>query len=468
MNKLLIILIGMLIVLGCIWYFKSSAPAERHSDAVYDETLGQWWSTSNLTDVSVDKNWILDPEIPINYVPVIGEEEVYMVLNEDGTVNRYRKRMKNGDMWIWEDLIEEDEPVSFKPTALTDVYAYKSDEDDTEKLYQYFRNEDGSYAYVEVDSNGNLIGYDRPNGNNIPSNFVSVDGNNIYAAIDEHGVIIQFWERKIDDMGAVTWVQIANPYAVSFSSGSSYNWGDGFRPSSGGGIGGGIGDTSLPNADLPQLDLTDGQTTSTETFRETETVGGWKITYETVYTYVYNRDGSLYSTLKDGPNEVERVQVFSQQTDLERDHGAIEPTIDAEVNRVSAKLTYQDNIAANVLAGLNAERANNGLNTLNSNQNGNATKLARIFAADMAKYNYADVESPLYGSIEDLANRYGITEPVAINAWRCGEKTAEEISTRFQTAETTRAVRMDSGATSVGIAIVSSNGFFYIAEVLMA
>ncbi len=57
--------------------------------------------------------------------------------------------------------------------------------------------------------------------------------------------------------------------------------------------------------------------------------------------------------------------------------------------------------------------------------------MARILAADIAKYNYADVESPLYGSIEDLAKRYGIADFVVINAWQCGEKTAEDISARF-------------------------------------
>lgn len=226
MNKLLIILIGMLAALGGLWYFKSTTPIERHSDSVYDESAGQWWDTSKLTDVKVDKDWILDPEIPINYVPVIGENEVYMVLNEDGTVNCYRKRVRNGEMWVWETILEEEEPVSFKPTAKTEIFSH-TDTDGNETLYRYYRNEDGSFAYVEVNSQGELVGFDRPSGGYIPSNFVSVDGNNVFAAIDEHGVVIQYWERRIDDMGAIAWVEIANPFSVSFTGQTqdSYEWG---------------------------------------------------------------------------------------------------------------------------------------------------------------------------------------------------------------------------------------------------
>ena len=94
-----------------------------------------------------------------------------------------------------------------------------------------------------------------------------------------------------------------------------------------------------------------------------------------------------------------------------------------------------------------------------------AGRLSTIFAADMAKYNYGDIESPLYGTIEELAKRYRIDKTVSINVWRCGEKSADEINTRLRTAESSRNVRMDDSKVNVGIAIVANNGFFYIAEV---
>ena len=221
------------------------------------------------------------------------------------------------------------------------------------------------------------------------------------------------------------------------------------------------GKTELPGG----IELLPGQTYTTETFTESKTTGGWKVTYETIYTYIYNADGTLYATHKDGPNEIERVQVFEQQTDLSRDAAAIETNIQAEVIRVSNGLEYRRDIAASVLAGLNADRAGLGLAPLTMTYDSDAGRLSTIFAADMAKYNYGDIESPLYGTVEELAKRYGVEKAVSINVWRCGEKSADEINTRLQTAESSRNVRMDGSKANVGISIVAQNGFFYIAEV---
>lgn len=118
--------------------------------------------------------------------------------------------------------------------------------------------------------------------------------------------------------------------------------------------------TELPDG----ITLPDGQTYNTEAFTESKTTGGWKVTYETVYTYIYNSDGSLYATHKDGPNEIERVQVFEQHSQLSADAAAIETNIQAEVIRVSTGFDYKRDIAASVLAGLNADRAKSGLSPL--------------------------------------------------------------------------------------------------------
>ena len=133
--------------------------------------------------------------------------------------------------------------------------------------------------------------------------------------------------------------------------------------------------------------------------------------------------------------------------------------------RVSNGLEYRRDIAASVLAGLNADRAGLGLAPLTMTYDSDACRLSTIFAADMAKYNYGDIESPLYGTVEELAKRYGVEKAVSINVWRCGEKSADEINTRLQTAESSRNVRMDGSKANVGISIVAQNGFFYIAEV---
>ena len=54
--------------------------------------------------------------------------------------------------------------------------------------------------------------------------------------------------------------------------------------------------------------------------------------------------------------------------------------------------------------------------------------------------------------VEELAKRYGVEKAVSINVWRCGEKSADEINTRLQTAESSRNVRMDGSKANVGMA----------------
>ncbi len=467
MNKLIIILAALILAFAGVWFFKSTTPTERNIEVEFNEDEGKWWDTTKLSNIKTDDDWILDPEIPVNYIPVIDQTETYMVLNDDGSINRYRKRELNADgAWVWSDIIEDEMPVAFKPVDNLDN-VYSIDMDGTEELFKYIRNGDGSYAYVPVDENGEYIDYNTPHGDYVPSNFVSVDGNNLYAAINEYGVIIEFWEKTTDEMGAITWRVVTREYQnptsgvtspydnrTASNNNNSLLFPVVTTPS-----------TSQENVTPTGITLLAGQTYDIETITENKTVGGWKTTYETTYTYVYNADGSLYSTYKDGPHEIETVQVFEQDADLSADKGAIELNIDAEAIRVSNGLEYKNDISSDVLAKLNSARTSSGLNALVSTQNGNATKLATIFAADMAKYNYADIESPLYGSIDELAKRYNINKEVSINVWRCGEKTADEINTRFQTMDSTNSVRMDVNASEVGIAIVANNGFYYVVEV---
>ena len=467
MNKLLIILAILIVIMGLVWYFKSTVPAERNDSVTYNKGAGVWWDTTLWANVKTDSNWILDPEIPVNYVPVIGMDETYMVLNEDGTVNRYRKRVKDeAGNWVWSDIIEDDMPVSFVPSPIDDDIFTFIGSSGEEEYYRYVRNADNSCAFVPVDETGADVGYAVPQGDSLPENFVLVE-DNIYASLDDHGVIIKLWERNINDLGAVYWQEIHRPYQIA-GSGATVPYServdthlspDTTQTTTAEPVA--TGKTELPGG----IELLSGQTYTTETFTESKTTGGWKVTYETIYTYIYNADGTLYATHKDGPNEIERVQVFEQQTDLSRDAAAIETNIQAEVIRVSNGLEYRRDIAASVLAGLNADRAGLGLAPLTMTYDSDADRLSTIFAADMAKYNYGDIESPLYGTVEELAKRYGVEKAVSINVWRCGEKSADEINTRLQTAESSRNVRMDGSKANVGISIVAQNGFFYIAEV---
>ena len=473
MKKLILTLAASVVVMGSVLYFKSTTPTKRNNTVEYSKDAGVWWDTTLWSNVKTDTEWILDPEIPVNYVPVIGLDETYMVLNDDGTVNRYRKRVKDdAGNWVWSDVIEDDMPVSFIPSIIDDdIYTYIGSGGE-EEYYRYVRNGDDSYAFVPVDENGNDVGYEFPKGDSFPENFVLVE-DNLYASLDDHGVIIKLWERYINELGAVKWQELRLPYQTAGSGviNPSYTH---LSPDVTDMTGKMAPETTSSTqtltvttaTELPDgITLLDGQTYNTETFTESKTAGGWKVTYKTVYTYIYNSDGSLYATHKDGPNEIERVQIFEQHSQLSADAAAIETNIQAEVIRVSTGFDYKRDIASSVLAGLNADRAKSGLSPLTMTYDSDAGRLSTIFAADMAKYNYGDIESPLYGTIEELAKRYGIDKAVSINVWRCGEKSADEINTRLRTAESSRNVRMDDSKVNVGIAIVANNGFFYIAEV---
>jgi len=319
-------------------------------------------------------------------------------ISPSGTVNRYRRRVKDeAGNWVWSDIIEDDMPVSFRPSAVDDdIYSYIGSSGE-EELYRYVRNGDDSYAFVPVDGNGEDIGYEVPQGEYILDNFVLVDGN-IYASLDDHGVIVKLWERNINELGAIYWQEIHRPYqnAGSGITDPFTNWDNNHLSP----VTAEITISESTSITPPNgVCLSEGQTFSTETYTESKTTGGWEVTYETVYTYIYNADGSLFATYMDGPNEVERVQVVEQRSDLSAEIAAIEPNILAEVIRVTAGLTYKREIAASVLAGLNGYRTENGIVPLSMNYDSDAGRLAEIYAADMAKYNSGDIESPLYGTI---------------------------------------------------------------------
>ncbi len=46
MNKLLIILSTLIVIMGLVWYFKSTIPAERNDSVTYNKGAGVWWDTT--------------------------------------------------------------------------------------------------------------------------------------------------------------------------------------------------------------------------------------------------------------------------------------------------------------------------------------------------------------------------------------------------------------------------------------
>ena len=269
---------------------------------------------TNNNKPEVDPEWVLDPEIPANYIPVIGEDELYMVVDKDGGVIKYRHREKAEDgSWIWKD-VDPHIPEDYIPVeGLENVYKVVA-EDGSVKYMKYTRNADDTFFFTEVDENGNPIEDIAPKTDTIPDNYMAL-GNDIYAVYNEFGVLIAYMQRYTDDAGNVAWREIDNP----FLSTEDVPQGNEIISGSNG--------LNLPSAQQPSVGTTNSGSSSgsnmvvniitgsegekegyseTETFTYTDTVDGWVVVYEMKVTRIFDIDGELVSTKKEGPTEINR------------------------------------------------------------------------------------------------------------------------------------------------------------------
>ena len=103
MKKLSLVFAGLLITFFVSWGIKVKMPVNRPDNTETASTV-KWYETKYTAPVA-DDEWILDPEIPDNYVPVAGEDEVYMVLDDSGNITGYRQRTQQEDgSWLWADV----------------------------------------------------------------------------------------------------------------------------------------------------------------------------------------------------------------------------------------------------------------------------------------------------------------------------------------------------------------------------
>lgn len=215
MKKLVILFICLLTVFLGAWAVKSKQPVKRPDDAKVQLDETPWW-TQKKGVPQAEEGWTLDAEIEANYIPVPGEDELYMVIDEDGYITAYRHRTKQPDgSWLWE-TVNPDIPASYEAVeGLENVYKVTLD-DGTVEYFLYIRNKDDTFAFVPVDENG--VRLDAPKGgtSEIPENFVHVD-ENVYADYDEHGVLTGFQERYLGADGNYYWKEVDEPE----------NWGSG-------------------------------------------------------------------------------------------------------------------------------------------------------------------------------------------------------------------------------------------------
>ena len=461
-----VIIVGGLITLIFIVRAKINGTVKNNERITESINTEDWWDSAQNFNPNPD--WVLDAEIPDNYVPVPGKTETYMIIDENGNITGYRYREKNDDgEWIWKD-IKDSIPEEYEPViGKKDIYR-KKNEDNSYTYYKYIRNDDGSYAFVECDENGSYI--EIPSGAEVPSNYKLITRNeksNIYAVYNENGVIVSYMERYIDENGKYCWRKTSKPAEKPTEAPT-------IKPTIAPTIKPTEPSTPVPTkpavkpTEAPTEKPTDNDKNGTRTEIKTQTTteikGNYLITYTTKITYTYDKDGNLLSTKTEGPIETSK-QLITDDDILVPDKSLICKTLSEELIRVSSKVSYDEEIANKVLLSLNEDRESAGLQPLKMDKSSSLYKIAQIKAADMAIYNHSDFDSPMYGTILDISSKFSVNiSQSSETLWKTTDKTAKEINSRFQATQSTRNNRMSSTYTNIGIAVVNKNGFMYIYE----
>ena len=309
MKKVFIVLVALVVAFIGIWTLKLRSPltpSDPYANGLEDDA--PWWETSNGEAPTPDSDWVLDHEIPENYIPVLGGDELYMVVDDNGKVIKYRHRVKQDDgSWKWED-VDPNIPQNYEPVeGLENVYK-TTDVDGKVHYYRYTRNDDDSYFFTEVDEHGNPLVDDTPQGDEIPPNYVRIDGTNIYAVYNEYGVLIGYKERVQNADGTYSWCDVDAPT----SSSNDYT-GGGIPNSSASTGNSGTTNVTVVNDGVEQ---TNKGYKEQESYTDTKHENGWVIVYETIVTRQYDNQGNLVSTKKDGPTEVNRFPETEVNSDL--------------------------------------------------------------------------------------------------------------------------------------------------------
>lgn len=473
MKNLCICFMTLLVTFCGIWVYKTKTPINRPDDAevIIDDT--PWWEISDTP--RADPKWILDPEIPENYIPMPGMEETYMVIDQEtGEIKKYRQRTQQADgSWSWTDVDPNMNGTTIEAVeGLEDIYKV-TDEDGNEEYFEYIRNPDDSFAYVPVDKEGNSLADKEAakDSSVIPDNYIRVNGN-IYAVYNEHGIFIGYKERKYDEnTKEYYWVDVEGAgLELPDIPRPTYPNNDGFGKDPSVTIPTPTTDNPPDSKPTDPPETTPGEQetkpsepktyTETETITSKETRGDWVYTYETIITRVYDEHGELLSTKKDGPREIKKEKLAEGGNDAP-DASKIKGTLKEEYARVSVGMVYQGELAANVVAVINTERVAAGLPALSVDNSSNKYLLAAVRAADMAYYNHSDYDSPMYGTINEMADRFSVGCPNVELIWKTSSgKTAEEIASRLQIMGGDSF--MSPNLSTVALAIISRGGYFYI------
>lgn len=455
MKRILLVLMSLISVFFIVWGVKAKTPINRPSNI--EETKETAWYDNRYTAPKAEEEWYLDPEVPLNYIPVPGEDELYMVVDDSGNIIGYRHRIKQADgSWVWED-VNPDIPDDYeKVEGLENIYKI-TDENGKVSYVMYVRNSDDTFCFVPVNEDGTPLD-DGKNAEKITDDYVHVDGN-VYAVYNDDNVKMGYRERVKQSDGSYIW-KVCNPPEIDKSVGNGL--GSLSNKEHSNSSSNQIGQDTSHSPEKTQNK--DGTYTVTEKNTTTETKNGYVYTYQTTVYKTYDKNGKLLNTKKEGPYEIGKKQASNS---AKPDKSQIAGSLSSELSRVSAKISFNTTKANELLNKLNAERKSQGLSALKMNQNSEAYQLACIRAADMAIYDHASSVSPMYGALADLIARYQCSSShPSENIWKASTKSAAQIHTRFQANEDSRKIRM-SDYQEVGIAIVESNGQTYVAEIYL-
>ena len=456
--KILILFMLLLAAFFVTWTIKANTPVNRPENAETG-TAAVWYEKHTETALTVGDTWTLDPRVPVNYIPVPGEDGIYMVVDDAGVVVKYMKAEEQTDgSLLWSETLPEYATVYTPVDDVENVYSY-TDENGETAYTMYVRNEDNTFAFIDTDQWG--IPLDNlADATIIGSDFTYTGSGNTYAKTNELGVLVGYYERLLDEMGQYVWqytsqpelsLQVGNAQGLVISGTeqetSAYE---------------AYVDTDSENASRTTETASDGSYTVTNRTVSTETSNGVTTTYETDTVSVYLADGTLYRTSVEGPYVINQTQAVSGSGYASA--GTPETTLSAEYVRICSLVSFDTSTASAVLAALNARRSEDGLATLAMDTSSDLYMAACIRAGDMALEGSASSVSQNYGTIDDLCAAYGISGYVLENVWGTSGQTSDDIHLRFQAVESSRLVRESSGISACAIAIAVYNGQQYICE----
>ena len=92
MKKLMLMFIILFGAFLSVWGYKISQPISRPNEYAdgYDASAGEWWNTG---EISEEEDWTFDYTVPLNYIPVPGEKDLFMEVDNDGNIVAYHKRV---------------------------------------------------------------------------------------------------------------------------------------------------------------------------------------------------------------------------------------------------------------------------------------------------------------------------------------------------------------------------------------